>query len=353
MEHLNNNHYSQKILSVILLGVLFIGGCTGPGNSTDPTPTAEAVIEIATATAPPIEETATPEPEPARVILVGSQEKYPQFFQQVQSMLQELAASAGLSFEVRPEIGDLNLSANLGIVVFLGAPADLENLVSSSTQTQFVLVSAQDRQPTENLSVVRLHPDREAFLAGYLSTLIAADWRAGGILPSDSEIGGDFTVAFQNGGRYLCGICATQFSPYTNFPVVAALPAGSDYASWQYGVEELEKLVLYSLYVSPEAASMDMFSLLAGKGIVLVGGQTPPQEMLPLWAATVTQDVSGPLRQVFPGVVNGQGGQVVDASLMVTDVNTELYSEGRQRLVAELIPVLENGAVYTLNVPIE
>lgn len=353
MERLNNNHHSQKILTVILLGVIIISGCAGPGDPVSPSPSAEPIIEIATATLPPVESTPTPEPEPARVILVGSQESSPQFFQQVQSALNELAASAGLDFEERTTSGELDLNVDSGIIVFLQAPADLENLVSSSPQTQFVVFSALDPQPTENLSVVRLHPDREAFLAGYLTTLIASDWRAGALLPSDSEIAGNLSVAFQNGGRYLCGICATQFAPYTSFPVVAAMPANSDAGSWQYGLEELEKLVIYSLYVAPESASMDIFTLLAGKGIVLVGGQTPPQEMLPLWAATVTQDVSQPLRQVFASAVNGQGGQVVDAALMVTDVNPELYSEGRQRLVTEMIPALENGSVYTLSVSLE
>ncbi len=352
MEHLNSNRFFQKIFSVFLLSVLLISGCTGPGNSSSPTPTAEAVIEVATATLF-VEETPTPEPEPARVILVGTQEAAPQFFQQVQSTLTELAASAGLGFEVYPTTADLDLNTNLGIVVFLEPTEDLENLIPASSLTQFVLITAQDRQPAENLSVIRLHPDREAFLAGYLTTLVASDWRAGALLPSDGAIGADLSTAFQNGGRYLCGICATQFAPYTNFPVVAALPGSSEFSSWQYGFEELEKLVIYSLYVAPEAASVDVFSMLVSRGIVLVGGQTPPDEIRPLWVATVTQDVSQSLRQVFPAVVDGQGGQIADASLMVTDINLELYSEGRQRLVTELIPVLENGAVYTLSVPIE
>ena len=353
MERTNKNHYFQMLMMIIPLVIFLASGCTGQDGLVSPSPSAEISVEAATATLPPVEDTATPEPEPVRVVLVGSQETTPQFFAQAQLVLNELAASAGLAFEVHSTAGELNLNNSSGVVVFLETPPDLEALVSASSGVHFVVISAQDRAPAENLSVVRLHPDREAFLAGYLTTLIAPDWRAGALLPSDSAIGADLSVAFQNGGWYLCGICATQFAPYTSFPIVAAMPANSDAASWQYGMQELEKLVTYTLYVAPEAASMEVFALLAGKGIVLVGGQTPPQEILPLWAATVTQDVAQPLRQVFAGAISGQAGRLVDATLMVTDVNPELYSEGRQRLVNELIPALEDGSVFTLNVPLE
>jgi hypothetical protein len=76
-----------------------------------------------------------------------------------------------------------------------------------------------------NLSVITTQAQDLAFMGGYLTTLIAEDWRSSGLIPNDTGLGLDYKDAFENGARYLCGLCVPYWAPLLYFPVVVEATA--------------------------------------------------------------------------------------------------------------------------------
>jgi hypothetical protein len=181
--------------------------------------------------------------------------------------------------------------------------------------------------------------------------LVAPDWRAGALLASDTPLGDKFDEVFKNGGYFFCGACRSTLSPIKSFPITTSLPSNSDLAAWQAALGELRQSIIYTMYVSPQAASPDLLAYLVAQKFYLVGGATPAKEILPRWAATVSSDYLTPLQQVFPDLLSGKGGQVVDAPVVVTDVQDKLLGAGRMVMVEQLRKNLANGQVYPYNIP--
>jgi len=84
----------------------------------------------------------------------------------------------------------------------------------------------------------------------------------------------------------------------------------------------------------------------------LVGGQTPPAEFQQQWAATVRTDPASILKILFPDLLAGIGGQDHSAPIILTDVNPQYLSPGRQQRVEEVIQMLADGEIQPLSVPL-
>ena len=85
--------------------------------------------------------------------------------------------------------------------------------------------------------------------------------------------------------------------------------------------------------------------------MVLIGGQSPPDELRSRWAATIRLDYLAPLEQIWPQVVSGQGDHIVDTPVVIQDINEEFYSPGRQRLVEQTLRDLEAGWILPFEIP--
>ena len=211
----------------------------------------------------------------------------------------------------------------------------------------------RDLPSVSNLSVVRVRNEYKSFLAGYLMELIAPDRRAAALLPSDTSLGMALEETFKNGGYYYCGICNTYYSPYVSFPLVTSLPASTDMGTWLYAADEMMKNYVYAMYIAPEIANGDLLYSLAMKGLILVGGNTPPAELRERWAGTIYLDIPTPLAELLQSVAAGQGGTVIDAPIQLKDVNPDLLSLGRQRLMESTAEDLYKGLIYPFTPPLE
>jgi len=328
---------------LVLLTMLVLIGCNTPAANA-PTVTPENAASQPSAEAPTME-IPTPVAAANTVVLAAPNGAYPQ----LEKAVSELAASAGLIVETRDGLQAGDLSPQWKVVVFPSAPANLTELASAAPQTQFVVASAADLTASENVSVIRLRPEYQAFTAGYLGVVLAFDFRTGALLPAE----GATAEAFFNGGKFFCGLCNSHYSPIVRFPVMSQLPAGSAAAQWQQEATELQKNYLYVMYVSPEAATSELLSFLVAQGYTLYGGQTPPEEFRSRWAATVREDMETPLRALWPAVNAGQGGQIAEASVEITDVNPDLLSSGRLERVQKMVEDLAKGLIFPFNPPME
>jgi len=328
------------LLSVIFVAAtLLFSGCrsnllTQPTATPTPEPTA-------TATLPP-----TPTPLPDMVVLAASGSE--SSFQTAQSTLQQLAENSGMVFETRPGIETGEITANFKVAVFLDVPGNLPDLLAAAPETQFLVISPVDIQTSPNLTVIRARRENEAFAAGYATALVGYDWRTAGLLPADTALGASLADAFRNGQSFLCGTCTPYYAPFAAFPLVEALPSASTAADWQAGMQEILQSYVYSLYISPEAASPELYNFLTTLNLPIVGGAAPPQEIRPLYAATISTDIATPLRDVWENLINSQGGKSINANIQISDVNPDLLTPGRQMDTERMIQDLTNGLIDPL-----
>jgi hypothetical protein len=303
--------------------------------------------------AQPVESTDTPVPPAVtgKALLIDANEGKTPDGQVIQSTVNELASTSGLAVEIHPSLSPSELKPEVKVVVLLSQPPNLAELVSAQSQAQFALIAPGEQEASNNLSVIRLRPELQAFMAGYLAEILAPDWRAAGLLPDDPSSGAVVSEAFNNGAHYLCGVCASVGAPVLRFPQTLALPAGSLATGVQAALEDLIHKDIHVMYVSPELSNADMLGYLVGKSLILVGGQTPPDEIRKSWAATVRLDPQATLRDMWPDLVAGKGGKRVDSPLLVTDIQPELFSVGRQRLVDETLQDLQAGLIDPMSVP--
>ena len=330
-------------MAAFLLACLLLVSCAATPRVTSPVITATSLSSLhATAT----EDIPTSTPLPGKVALVIAPGTDASLTKSVQDAVGLLSRQAGLPLEINP-----TGAGNWRVAVYLNPPADLAKPAATLPATQFLGISQIDLDKAPNLSVIRIHSDQEAFVAGYITMLVAPDWRAGALLANDTPLGDKLDEVFKNGGYFFCGACYSALSPIKSFPITADLPASSDLPTWQTALDGLRKSIIYTLYVSPQAATPDLLTYLAAQKFYLVGGATPAAEILPRWVATVSSDSMTPLQQIWPGLLSGKGDQVVDAPVVVSDVQDQMLGSGRMVLVQVLIKNLASGQVYPYSIP--
>ena len=339
----------KNIFWLFLISLTFsfyLASCSNhPGSNEIDQPT--QVLESVPTNTPVPEPTATA--LPGNIAIISPQGYDPAILQDFQMIVEEVASANNLTVQLLDNVESIANIQNLKTVILLSMPNELENFVNNSPDTQFILYSEWDIQTTGNLSVIRVHPEHRAFMAGYLIELIASDRRAAALLPNDTVFGTALEDSVKNGGGYFCGVCQTYYAPYVPFPLVSSLPTASDLTTWLVSTDEMLKNYVYVMYVSPEIATPELLYELARRGLVLVGGSTPPIEILPYWAATLSYDLQTPLKELLPMALTGQGGIIIDAPLYLSDINSDLFSLGRQSLFDKTYENLKKGLIYPYN----
>lgn len=336
--------WSRQIALIAL--VLVLAAC----NSATPLATGAPTAAIDQATV-----TSQPSPEPtavaAKVILVSDSSAATADVQNAETHLTALAAQNNMALVKAETLAAADLTADVKVVVWVGAASGITDLAGGAPQVQFVAITAGDLQPAANLSVIRSHPEDVVFIAGYISTLIAPDWRGAALLPSDGPLGDQVQTIFENGGRFFCGRCAPAYAPVVLFPLSATLPSTSPASAWQAAFETLNQNVIEVLYVSDPASSPELLTPLKDAGITLIGSQPPSAELQSNWAATVQMDNASLMDTLWPDLLAGKPGQALEAPVTLSDINPDKFSPGRQDLVQTMISNLQNGLVDPFSVP--
>lgn len=335
------------ILALLLVALALAACGTANPTSTAAIPPTSPATPVSLPTATPVVPSATATPAVSRALLVSPADANPSLAQDVKTLLTELAAQSRLTLEVRPLLQPADLNAQVKVVVFLAQPANLTELLAAAPTTQFAVVTAGNLAAKNHLSVVRANPEHLAFAAGYITTLISADWRSAALLPDQPKT---LLEAFQNGGRYWCGRCVPNFAPVVFFPVGASLPSSSALPAWQSAFENLKKNILETVYVPAEVSTPELLAYLVGQKVNLVGGQPPAEAVKARWAVTVRQDALAALKTLWPDLAAGKGGKQLSAAITFSDINENLFTPGKQRLALEVIAALGDGTIAPLSV---
>lgn len=333
----------QKIQSRIqrgmLIGILILimlSGCVKP-TQTATTPT----TEIPTAETP-----LTPTVIPASLLVVdGSSQAAPA----VLESLQTFAAANGLDYRQNPDLN--NDFTSVKIVVVFGDAIAYKDQAASHPETQFLFISSAIEGAGGNLSVVVNRPQDMAFMAGYLATHVAEDWRSGGLLNTGTSAAGVTSDAFVNGGGFVCGACVPVYPPYMNYPLFQDVTGKTSAPEIEADVNALAVNKVETVFVAASADLTEVLDALELAGMTPIGENTVSPNAA-RYAAILTYDTAPALSDLLPKLLAGEGGQTAFSRVTLAIVNdSKKIPPSRQSLFAETAEALAGGWIIPLSVP--
>jgi hypothetical protein len=331
------------LLSTIL--VLFTS-CTPPGVET---PTTGISPSALVSTTPP-----TPASTLLTILLLPAD--IPQAeAERYQTLVYDLAQANQMRFQVRNALTTQDLSFEgpaLKVVVVLPPDPGLAALAAAAPAVQFLAVGIPDLPAGANISTVGAEGapvDKQAFLAGYIAGLVAPEWKVGVLYQKDTPEGEAARDAFNNGFVFYCGYCRNPYFPQPAgiYPIMVGIPSDAPESNYFGHADLLIQNIVKVAYVYPAIATPDLLSYMAQAGMLLVGQNLPGEDVRLNWIASIQPDLIAAIQQIFPNLVAGLGGQAVSTPLGLTDVNPNLLSEAKLRLVQDVLNGLQNGTIGT------
>lgn len=340
---------STLFIFILLTSWLVACGANPPDvTTTDPVGTLESVPTATNLVATP---TPTQTPLPERVLLVSDPASGFLANGAVQSALERLSMDSGWQFETTDSLTIEQLDDGVRIVVMTPPAVNLSELAAASPETQFVVIGVPEIELRSNVSVIGPEgerPDNIGFVAGYLAAVVTEDWRVGVLSASDTISGKAAGQSFLNGAIYFCGLCNPPFPPF-DYPLIAALPVASSSSEWQAAADSLinpDKDVR-TLFIAQDSGDPGIYQYVFDKNVLLIGTESPPEAVKPLWVATVYADPVPALEAMWPELLAGNGGQSALLPVRYGDVNPAIFTPGRQLLVDKMLSDLESGLIDT------
>jgi len=325
-------------LSLLML-FLLLSAC-GPRT----TPTVEPT---ATATSAP---EATPTQPKPMAILVIPPDLPDSLSKLYQKTIYDLAQQSGLHFQVRNGLAPADLEPNIKVVVALPADPGIAALAAAAPQTQFLAVNIPGVTAGGNVSTIGGagdKPDLPAFLAGYMSAMLATDYRTGMIGEKDSTRSDTAAQALANGRQYYCGLCNPVAPPWYPYPIVVNMPSDTAQGGANAYADALHDRMVGVAYIFPSVQNPSQLSYLSSLGIWMIGEAPPPDNARENWVATIQPDWIAAVQSAWSDISSGNGGKSYPSPLTLTDINPDLLTEGKQRLAQQMLDDLVAGRIGT------
>jgi hypothetical protein len=268
---------------------------------------------------------------------------------ETKSTLQTFAAANGLTYlETVDLAGDLT---GVKIAVVFGDAGAYKEQAAANSGIQFVFVGSTSGTAAGNISLIKERPQDLAFLAGYLSTIVAEDWRSGGLLASNSLPVENIADAFENGGKLICGLCTPIYPPYFYYPVYQDVSGKTAAADMMADVTVLADSKVDTAFVSASADLPEVLDALEAAGMFLIG-ENPASAYAARYAAILGYDVNPALETMLPQLLAGQGGQTAVVKVVLAAVNnSQKISPARQALFVSVAERLAADEIIPLSVP--
>ncbi|HNB52277.1 MAG TPA: hypothetical protein PK530_10060 [Anaerolineales bacterium] len=348
--------HKHIILFMLLSLGLLMAGCNQlpiPGNATE-TPTLLPPTETPT---PTPTDAPTPTPLPPLVVLLSPPEADPNLSAALEPQFTQLAREAGFRFQIRQTLSPEETAAEVDYLIVLPPAPGLEAIIATARDTRILTVGVPNLVQAPNLIAVGTEvssPANNAFLAGYIAALITPEYRAGAIGLQDSPTAETTPLAFYNGMHFFCGLCRYAVPPFYEYPFYVNLPSTASDIEWRALVDFMRDRAVQTVYFEPGvggAGVEDLYRYAAEQGLYIIGEVKPPEDILDNWLVSMRPpDLEGTYLQYWPQLLNGEMGVVIPMPAQLSDIQTDLLTPGKQRLVLETMADLEAGLIDPLGV---
>ena len=330
---------SRSIILLVVLAMLLAAcGSNEPIPTNTPVPTDTPVI-------PP---TMTATPTVPLAVLVLPTDLDAETSNLYQKTVYDLAQASGFRFQVRNILTAADLvEPGLQIVIALPPDPGIVALAAAAPQVQFLAINIPGVAAGGNVSVLGGNSQSEiaAFLAGYTAALITDDYRIGMIIPKDNADALRALNAYANGRTFHCGICRPFYYLNWSFPQYIEIPADQDKDTYDsYADILMLQYKVRTIYLYPDIAIPELYNYIGTTGVYMIGTITPEQRPAG-WVMTIQPDIIKAIQNAWPQLIAGQGGISVQSPLGLSDVDPNLLSPGRQRLVQQVLDDLQAGRI--------
>lgn len=272
-----------------------------------------------------------------------------------QTLVYDLTQTNGMRWQVLNSLSPADLALvgpALKVVIALPPDPGLAALTAAAPGVEFLAIGIPDLPAAPNLSSIGatgVPVDQQAFLAGYIAGQVAPEWKVGILYQKDTPGGTAARDAFRNGFTYYCGSCRNPLFPQPAgiYPFPVGIPTDAKPGEYTAYADLLLHNVVKVAYVYPEIATPELLSYMAQTDLLIISQSMPGEDVRSNWVASIQPDTVSAIKNIFPHLVAGQGGEIVPTPLFLTDVNPDLLSEGKLRLVQQVLDGLQNGTIGT------
>jgi hypothetical protein len=329
-----------KLVLFVILFASILSACSFGGNSGSTATATSTPVPLPTLTATPVVPLA---------ILVMPADLDKSISDAYQKEVYDLAQGSGLRFQVRNTLTAANMEPGLQIAIVLPPDPGIAALAAAAPKVQFLAINLPGVTAGGNISVLgsSSQADVSAFVAGYAAAMISDDFHSGMLVPQGNPDAQRAMVAFRNGASYYCGLCQPfYYVPFT-YPQFQEIPTSEDKTHYPaYANLLLVQSKVYTLYLYPDIAIKELTDYLGTTGNQVIGTSLPNPKPAG-WVMTIRPDETKAIHNAWPVLVAGKGGQNVQSPLGLQDVNPDLLSPGKQRLVQQVLDDLQAGRIAT------
>ena len=339
---------------IFIVLVVALSGCSSTGESS------AAVIdtpEVESALVPSETPLPTPTLLPPVGVLFAPDGADPALVEELDAHLMQAIPELGMRYQMRSTLSVENFQADdIQVVIALPPAPELVAWAAAAPQTRFLAVGVEGIEAAPNISTIGAddgRADQQGFLAGYLAAMITPDWRVGVISLADSEAGQLARRSFLTGAKFYCGVCVPTYPPFLEYPLYFELNAGASAAEWQAAADSLLQRDVEIIYLAPGVGDENLMRYIAQAGALLIGVDTPPDDLRAFWVASLTYSPLDAYYQFWPEFIAGANGQIVDVPISIRDSAPNLLSAGRLHMLEIMIDEVQTGMIelVTENIP--
>ncbi len=328
-----------RFIILFTMIAVFLSACAAPQPSVTSTP-------IPTDTPIPAP-TLSPTPTIPLAVLIVPADLDPDTSNLYQKTVYDLTQGSGYRFQVRNTFTAADLEPGLQIVIAVSTDPGIAALAAAAPQVQFLAINIPSMIAGGNVSVLGDSSQSElaAFLAGYTAALVTDDYRIGMLMPRDNGDAIRALNAYASGMVYYCGICRPFYYFNWKFPQYLDIGADEDKNNYDaYADILMMQYKVRTIYLYPDIYTEDLANYIGTTGAYVIGTISPEQRPAG-WVMTIQPDVIKAIQNAWPQLVKGQGGMTVQSPLGLADVDPDILSPGKQRLVEQTLNDLEAGYI--------
>lgn len=327
-----------SFIILTLTSLLLLSACqNNPVTPTNPDAVISATPEGLNATLLPTLPEPTSTTAPKTVFFITNAIENNSGVNTISDYLIEYSNTNGFIYQSFPSQTEISPQADDLVIVFENDTIKFD-AASVQPNVTYIIYTLNDQPVSSDVFQIKQRPAEQVFLAGYISALVADDWRIGGILPNLSQSNTSFEQIFKNGAHYLCGRCTPVYAPVIPFPVTGAV----DSSTSSFDVySQLETDRINVLYIPTGFLTNELYAALRENKRIIISDSPPKQTTEQLADMYVYQDYISPLNEILMDQKNPEKTDLT-AKLIVQDLTNRL-SVGKINFISNIITNLETG----------